>query len=172
MVGISHRMRCQRLLREAEGYLELDLPRLAINALSRMEDPGSFRGHQLWLWGEALRALGEFVEAATMLEEAAELTPSKLEIFISLGWCYKRTNRLPDAIGALERAREANPDQAIVYYNLACYQSLAGNKDAALEYLSQALIMQPGYRDHVAEESDFDPIRNDPDFQTLTAIIV
>ncbi len=72
----------------------------------------------------------------------------------------------------LERAHEIAPQEPIIYYNLACYYSLNAQKQRALDYLSQALAMQPDYRDMIGEERDFDPLRSDPDFQALTSIIV
>lgn len=168
----SNRVRVQRVLREAEGYLELGLPKQALDALERLKEPGTFRGHQLFLIGEALKNLGRFGDAAKALEEAADLWPSKVDIWLSLGWCYKRSGRLEHAISALERARHIDAEQAIVYYNLACYYSLSGQKARALDHLSRALSIEPDYRDMIGDESDFDPIRQDPDFQALTSIIV
>jgi hypothetical protein len=49
---------------------------------------------------------------------------------------------------------------------------LARNKRQALEYLSQALSLDNGFRNLVDGERDFDPLRNDPDFQTVTSISV
>jgi tetratricopeptide (TPR) repeat protein len=172
VTAATNQIRCKRIIREAEGYLELGLPQHALDALDRMTDPGTFKGARLWLMGEALRSQERFAEAAEVLEQAIELSPSKIEVYLGLGWCYKRTNRLSEAIRALERARDADPDQAIVHYNLACYHSLASHKHDAIECLSRALILVPNYRDMISAESDFDPIRNDPDFQALTSIIV
>lgn len=171
-MSASNRVRSQRILREAEGYLELDLPQSALDALGRITEPGTYRGHQLYLTGEALRALGRFIEAADALEQAADLTPSNIQIFLALGWCYKRSNRLPQAIGALERALEIDDSKAILFYNLACYWSLRGDRSRAIECLGRAIAMEPQYRDMVGDESDFDPIRRDPDFQAITSIIV
>jgi hypothetical protein len=39
-------------------------------------------------------------------------------------------------------------------------------------YLAQAFDLEPEYRDLVPQEPDFDPIRNHPHFQALTAVIV
>jgi tetratricopeptide (TPR) repeat protein len=171
-VSTSNRVRYQRILREAEGYLELNLPENALGALARMKEPGSFNGHKLYLTGEALRALERYSEAAQALEEATELNPSNISAWLALGWCLKRSGRLDQAIHALERARDVDSEQAIIHYNLACYWSLAGKKEPALESLSRAIALQPDYRELVGDETDFDPLRADPDFQALTSIIV
>lgn len=168
----SSRVRYQRLLREAEGYLELGLPHMAIAALERMDQPGTFKGAQLYLMGEALRAQGRFPEAIEALEASVDSTPSKIDIYVALGWCYKRTGRLDLAISALERALTIEPGEAILHYNLACYQSLAGNKTESLGQLAEALRIKADYRDMIGSETDFDPIRNDPEFQALLSVAV
>ncbi|HEY5314918.1 MAG TPA: tetratricopeptide repeat protein, partial [Pirellulales bacterium] len=87
------------MLREAEGYLDLNLPYNALEVLDRMQEPGTFRGHKLFLAGRALAALGRYQEACTNLEEAADLLPSDLEVWITLGACYRDAGRLDRAIG-------------------------------------------------------------------------
>lgn len=168
----GNRIRLQRILREVEGYLELEMPQTALELLNRMREPGTFRGQQLYLTGEALRALERYGEAIAPLEQAADLQPSNLRIWLALGWCQKRIGRLDLAIEALERAEEVAPEEAVVPYNLACYWSLAGKKQQALSYLSRAIAMDPDFRERIHEESDFDPIRSDPEFRALTEIIV
>jgi len=63
---------------------------------------------------------------------------------------------------------EARPDQAYLYFNLACCESLAGRTADAIEHLRQAIGMWE-CRDMAKEDSDFDPIRNEPAFEELVA---
>ena len=48
------------------------------------------------------------------------------------------------------------------------YYSLAGDKTQALSWLGRALRMKSSLRSLIADESDFDPLRDDPDFQYVT----
>jgi tetratricopeptide (TPR) repeat protein len=189
----NQRIRLQQIIREAEGYLELSLlfardfdtslarklvtPR-ALETLAKIDATGNFRGHALYLQGEALRSLERYAEAVQPLREASELDPENIQIWLALGWCYKRSGRLDLAIESMERAMEVSDDaldvekyRALLHYNLACYWSLAGNKAHALEYLSKAFDADPDYRDRVGSEPDFDPLRSDPDFQALTSLL-
>jgi tetratricopeptide (TPR) repeat protein len=168
----TNRLRYQRLLREAEGYLELGLPHLAIESLKKIDQPGSHKGKHLYLLGEAFKAQGRFSEAIEVLEASAENLPSLIDIYLSLGWCYKRTKRLDLAIESLQKALEIDPSAAILHYNLACYWSLAGNKRTALDFLSEALRRDPDFRESAVNETDFDPIRGDPEFQSLLSVTV
>jgi Flp pilus assembly protein TadD len=182
------RQQVRQIVREAEGYLDLimsladhwplradvrdQVAQRAVAALSRLNDAGSDQAKVLHLLGQAYRVMERYDLAVRPLEQSAEIDPTNIHTHLALGWCYKRTGRLDLAIEALQAALAAEPDEAIVYYNLACYWSLAKNKQNALDCLSRALSMDGQYREMVHHESDFDNLRDDPDFQTLAALIV
>jgi tetratricopeptide (TPR) repeat protein len=63
---------------------------------------------------------------------------------------------------------EAHPAYPIVFYNLACCESLAGRKEDALEHLRRAIELSEQFRDYAKGDSDFDPVRDDPAFKELT----
>jgi hypothetical protein len=62
---------------------------------------------------------------------------------------------------------EAHPGQAHLYYNVACCESLAGRREDAVEHLRQAIDMWDRFRYMAKEDSDFDPIRDEPAFEEL-----
>jgi Flp pilus assembly protein TadD len=157
-----------KLQHQAEGYLELGMPKQALEVLARLGDEELADTRSLFLQGEALRALERYQEAIVPLGRVAELDSENIQVWLALGWCHKRTGRLDLAIDALETALAADPNEALVCYNLACYWSLAGGKRQALSYLEQALSLNADYRRLANHESDFDPIRSDPEFQALS----
>jgi tetratricopeptide (TPR) repeat protein len=163
----SDRIRRTKIQREAEGYLELGMPRQALGVLARLGDPTGFDAHTLYLWGESLRILGRYEEALVPLGQAAAADSGNIHVWVALGWCYKRTGRLSQAIEALRTAVSVRPDEALLHYNLACYWSLAGNRRLALRYLSQSLAIDPSYRLLIDGETDFAPLRSDPEFRKL-----
>lgn len=166
------RTRVNKIQREAEGFLELGLGQSALAALERLGDPQRFGPTTLYLLGEALRSLGRFDDALEPLTQASRADAENIHIWLALGWCYKRTGRIERAIESLEQALAADPNEAILHYNLACYLSLARRKPGALEHLSRAIAIEPRYREMVDSESDFDPLRNDPDFQAVLGAVV
>jgi tetratricopeptide (TPR) repeat protein len=171
-VSAQHRIRRQQILRQAEGYLELGMPKHALEVLDRWGPAELPSSRAAYLRGEALRELERWSEAIASLNVAAEGLPEDLPIFIAQGWCYKRMGRIDLAIAALEKGLEVDPNSAILHYNLACYWSLAGNKRQSLMFLSRAIAMDGEFRDRVATETDFDTIRNDPAFRAVTSVIV
>jgi tetratricopeptide (TPR) repeat protein len=165
---LNLRLQLQRTCTEAEGYLELMLPEQALRTLQRRGQlvHGDARG--CYLLGEALRELRRYREAVYPLRRSLELIPDDTRVCLALGWCYKRTGRLEDAISVLDRAVRLEPGDALLHYNLACYWSLAHNRRRALQHLANALDIDGNFREMVRDERDFDPIRNDPLFQSLT----
>jgi hypothetical protein len=61
------------------------------------------------------------------------------------------------------------PENPSVLYTLACLESLAGDTDSAIEHLRQAAAHEPKVADWSREDSDLDPIRDDPRFESAIA---
>lgn len=175
-------------IRIAEGVLELltsfpdtfvisiahrdDLARRGLRALHDLATTSRTRGHVESLRGQLYRVMERYQDAILALHRSAKYDAENVHTQLALGWCYKRTGRLDLAIRSLEEAMEFAPEDAIVHYNLACYQSLSGKKELAIQCLSQAIELDPHYRELIATERDFDPIRDDPEFQNLLSVIV
>jgi len=171
-VTLKRRVLKRQLTQAAEGYLELGMAEHTLESLAALEASQGLDGHALYLRGEALRWLKRHEEATDCLRKSASLLPEELHVWLALAWCYKRIDQISSAIDALEKALQVDSNEAILYYNLACYWSLAGNKRQALIHLARALDIDEEYRELIADESDFDSIRNDPDFVNLTSVIV
>ncbi len=181
------RIRRQQVLREAEGYLELvtvlsdrwalrpsvrdPLVRRVLNALSSL-DGHNEDGELLYLKGQALRVQQRYAEAVPPLQDALLQENDNIHVHLALGWCYKRIDRLDLAIEVLEQAITVDPTQPIIYYNLACYWALTENVRLTVDYLAETFAIDSEYRELVAAEPDFDPIRNHPEFQAIAGVIV
>jgi tetratricopeptide (TPR) repeat protein len=71
---------------------------------------------------------------------------------------------------AADRGRElveAHPQYAGLLYNLACCESLAGRTGDAVDHLGRAIDRSDRWRSYASEDSDFDPIRDEPAFKQL-----
>jgi tetratricopeptide (TPR) repeat protein len=69
----------------------------------------------------------------------------------------------PDAaIAILEEALAERPRDAGLNYDLACFESLAGRREAALEHLRLAFDADPSLVEHARTDTDLDPIRDHP----------
>jgi tetratricopeptide (TPR) repeat protein len=82
---------------------------------------------------------------------------------------YLATQDYDKAIEEFERLRAEAPDDAGLLYNLACAESLAGRTADAVEHLSGAVELDPDFRRLAEKDSDFDPIRAEPEFASVVA---
>jgi tetratricopeptide (TPR) repeat protein len=62
---------------------------------------------------------------------------------------------------------EAAPQYALLFYNLACCESLTGQATHALGHLRQAIDLSEQFRGFAKNDSDLDAIRDEPVFRQL-----
>lgn len=153
----------QRAIEAAQGYLMLDLPDAALRRLGLFQDSET-PAEVEQLRGEAFRQKEDYERALQHYERVTDDAEKNLELQMGKAWCFKRIGRLDKAIESMRAAYRGSPKVAIVLYNLACYYSLAGEKEEALSWLARAFRMDGSLRKLVPRETDFDPIRNDQDF--------
>jgi quercetin dioxygenase-like cupin family protein len=81
-----------------------------------------------------------------------------------------REERYGEAADVLREAIKGHPSSAGLFYNLACFDSMAGADAATVaEHLGRAIELYPGFRELAREDSDFEPVRGDPAFQALVS---
>lgn len=64
------------------------------------------------------------------------------------------------AAADLLRSALARGETAVVLYDLACHESLAGRHDEALAHLRRAIELEPSYRDLADSDPDLDAVRS------------
>jgi tetratricopeptide (TPR) repeat protein len=96
------------------------------------------------------------------------------KVYEALGWELWAPLRphyeAGDYDGVVERGRElieANPQYPLLFYNLACCESLSGRTADAIEHLRHAAERSEQLREYAKSDSDFDPIREEPAFKEL-----
>lgn len=120
------------------------------------------------LIGQSLRLLGKHRSAIAPLRKASFDRLLRRDALLGLAWCQKRLGWLDDAITTITRALAANPDDADLHYNLACYLALAMQPRAAIYELAWALELKPRLRRRAGGEADFDSLRCYEAFAALT----
>jgi len=55
----------------------------------------------------------------------------------------------------------------MLLFNLACCESLCGRTTEALDHVRHAIEMSEEFRQSASDDSDLDPIRDEPAFQQL-----
>ena len=188
LVAPYQSIRERQVLCEAEGCLDLvnvladrwpprpevrdRLANRALDLLATVAPSADARADWFYLIGHAYRTMERYRDALEPLKKSAELAVDTVHAWLALGWCYKRCGRLDLAIESLEAGLLHDDRQAILHYNLACYWSLVENHKLSVAYLTRALELDSEYRKLVADEPDFDAVREDPAFQSLLTVVV
>ncbi len=94
--------------------------------------------------------------------------PSGFEVWSPLGPLYQ-AGEYAQAADLGQALIAAHPEYSGVLYNVACCESLCGRPDAAIEHLRAAIERSERCRSFAADDSDFDPIREEPAFKELVA---
>ena len=69
-----------------------------------------------------------------------------------------------DRLGTLVAA---TPQYPMLFFNLACCESLVGRTGDALDHLRRAVEMSEEFRQSAKTDTDLDPIRDEPAFKQL-----
>lgn len=95
------------------------------------------------------------------------LTPTDADDWYDRAWKLYRTERYAEAAKAFETAAGMKYRTDLALYNAACSHSLSGNADAALTALQGAMVAGWDDLEKIGEDSDLDPLRDDPRFARL-----
>jgi quercetin dioxygenase-like cupin family protein len=81
---------------------------------------------------------------------------------------FRRRGDLDRARALMRDLTERYPGEWQGFYNRACFDSVAGDADAAFDSLRRAIELSGDeVRRRVPDDSDFDPIRGDPRYEEL-----
>jgi hypothetical protein len=109
-------------------------------------------------------------EGTTILALGAKagvaFTPSNWELSAP-AFGYFATKEYDKAMEVLAKALEEHPDEGALLYNLACAESMAGHTGDAFEHLRRSVEREERFRELARTDTDFDPIRAEPEFQTI-----
>ncbi len=92
--------------------------------------------------------------------------PTGFELWAPLGPLYQ-AGEYAEAADRGRELTEAHPEYPGLLYNVACCESLAGRTNDAIEHLRLAIERSDQSRSLAAEDPDFDPIRENPEFKQL-----
>ncbi len=74
--------------------------------------------------------------------------------------------RYADALAAVRRGLEQQPDHPGLNYNYACFATLAGETgDETFEHLRRSVELFPPFRDQARSDEDLAAVRDDPRFE-------
>ncbi|MHB8125463.1 MAG: fused MFS/spermidine synthase [Desulfitobacteriaceae bacterium] len=110
---------------------------------------------------------GKYDEGLTLIKQALTINPNFVYGHFNLGLANELAERWDPAISAYQEALRLDKKDVWSYYGIASIYGRLGNAAKVQEYLEQAIILDPEVKEVARDEHDFDPVRQDPNFQKL-----
>jgi hypothetical protein len=103
------------------------------------------------------------------LKADRDLTPEQRQLALrAVGVMQLAENEVKDASETLAELVVRAPDLAEGQYNYACALARLGERKQALEHLRTAIQLDGDLATHALGDSDFESLRNSPEFESLT----
>ena len=115
--------------------------------------------------GVVYRVKGRFEDSIADFHEAFKIKPDYALPRISLIAILKKLGREVEANQQEKSTRELVQNEA--EYDRACFESICGNKERALQLLKIAFRKKPSTKEWAKKDLDLENIRNDPRFKKL-----
>jgi tetratricopeptide (TPR) repeat protein len=93
--------------------------------------------------GSRLTIQGEYEEALTYFQRAAETNPEDPDAWYGLGSCYVGLDQPDEAIAAYKRPIEKDPDNAVAHFVLAMYYKSIGQHEQVADTLMEVIRIDP-----------------------------
>jgi tetratricopeptide (TPR) repeat protein len=120
-----------------------------------LDDPAEKRGALVVEDGTTVLAIGG------ARGEAFRVSPWEYYFAAIPAWEGKRWD---EALVLLREGLEHHPGNPSMLYNLGCLEAGAGELDAALAHIGEAVAANPKLREIAERDPDLDPLRDDPRF--------
>ncbi len=124
----------------------------------------------------ALDAVGDHARADAVAKRAvvgllhqSELEPDNVRLVYMAAGLQQRLGHAEAGRALAEKALAMRPNEFATLYNVACFYSLSGDCERALDLLEQAIRLGGGYADWMEHDSDLKAVREHPRFRQLIA---
>jgi tetratricopeptide (TPR) repeat protein len=142
----------------AWGYAQLGMFLDANEELEKIDAFNSAAPEILALRVAIYGGLQKWELAAKMAKRLVEFQPDNVQWVVSLAYATRRANSIEAAKELLLNAESRFPKEAVIKYNLACYECVAGNLEEAKKYLQKCFEIDSSWRLQALEDEDLEPV--------------
>jgi len=157
--GIFAAMSLDRTLLAAQGYIELDMPKEALEELDALGPEDCENDAVLRTRLFILMKTQAWDEALAVCRRLRELYPEAAAGYIHGAFCLHEEGRTAEARDLLLSGPPCLEDEATYFYNLGCYSAVLGDLDAARDYVQTSFVMDDKFREIAKLDPDLKSIR-------------
>jgi tetratricopeptide (TPR) repeat protein len=141
-------------LQAATGYAELGMFLEADAELERIEPLSRSVPEVLALRIDIYRGLERWELMAQIAKRLCEFDPGELQWVVSYAFATRRSVSIDVAKTILLESVKTFPREAVILFNLACYECQLGQIESAKDYLQRVFSIDPGWRIAALEDED------------------
>jgi len=158
--GFSRSMSPESLqkIQAAHGFFELGMWQASWDELETMGPEDRAELPVAVLRVEILKAMKRWESAAILAESLIEKGAKIGGLYLSAAYAIRRARSLPEAKAMLLKGEPFLQDEALWWYNLACYDCQLGDLEAAKARLARAFEIDRDYRLRALEDEDLKPL--------------
>lgn len=112
-------------------------------------------------------ATGDPDEGLPLINKCIEINPNYQYAYFNKALIYKGEKDWDTSISLFNKVIELAPDNAWAYYGISTIYADRDMVDESLEYLKKAIDIDPSIKETAKEQSHYDRMRNNKEFQTL-----
>jgi lipopolysaccharide biosynthesis regulator YciM len=145
-------------LEKCDGYLDLEMIDRARQAFASI--PESHRASEPCRRAALRLAMSgrEWARAAEWARGLRDEHPDRAGYWIQLAYAERRARGLDTARPILQEALRLFPKEALIAFNLGCYECQLGNLAEARKLVNAAIEISPHCRDMAIEDPDLEPL--------------
>jgi tetratricopeptide (TPR) repeat protein len=142
----------------AQGYADLGMYPDAIAELEKLAAESLDQPEVLTVRLVIHQGLKEWALMEAVAASLVHHDPTDPQWAISWAYATRRSKSIAEARPILMAAIDKHPKEALIAYNLACYECQSGDMFLAKVYLGRAMKIHPGYRRMALEDDDLQPL--------------
>jgi hypothetical protein len=123
----------------------------------------------LALEGKELQMAGQAEKAREKFLDAIAADPTWVELYNAVGVTFYVRDRHDDALVYYKKALELDPSYRDAYYNIGSIYALKNDREQALRYLRIAVLNGYVQVETLAQDKDWNNLREDPEFKKLAS---
>jgi tetratricopeptide (TPR) repeat protein len=145
-------------LRAAVGYIELSMFEQANDELEKIDPFNHAAAEVLSVRVAIYHGLQKWDLLQVVAQRLAEFQPQNVDWIVSYAYATRRVESIEAARKILLNAESRFPTDAVIKYNLACYDSQLGEIESAKNYLKKAFDIDSSWRIAALDDEDLKPL--------------